>query len=304
MTANTTQTSAAGVSNSLWHVYGHSQIGSAHVRLGTINQDHVDWHADQQGQRFAAAVADGHGAAPHFRSDIGARLAVQSALECLQRRLAQGSDDGSINSATGATGVAIGAEIESRWNELVQAHLSLHPYAANEYGGHQQAAHQQAADEELTGNRPYGSTLLAVAASPRWLVTAQIGDGDCCIGYVGQALLRVDASQDRFQGEQTLSLCLENAAQYFTIHVIDLDWASSQPDFVVLSTDGVAKSFPSTAAYERAIAQFRDLCMSPLNRFDEVTKQIPAWLNEVSQRGSGDDATLLLAMRKLQSDVW
>ena len=286
MNTNATQASAAGLSNSLWHVYGYSQIGSAHVRLGTINQDHVDWYVDPQGQRFAAAVADGHGAAPHFRSDMGARLAVQSALECLQRRLAQGSDDGSINSTAGA---AIGAEIESRWNALVQAHLRTHPYVAG---------------EEPYGNRPYGSTLLAVAASPRWLVTAQIGDGDCCIGYVGQSLLRVDASQDRFQGEQTLSLCLENAAQYFTIQVIDLDWTSSQPDFVVLSTDGVAKSFPSTAAYERAIVQFRDLCMSPLNRFDEVTKQIPAWLNEVSLRGSGDDATLLLAMRKLQSDVW
>lgn len=304
MTPSPVSQNTSALTNPPWRVFGFSQTGSAHRRLGAVNQDHVDWRSDPLGRRFAAAVADGHGAAPHFRSDIGARLAVQSALECLERRLANGADASPSNGVAGTSignviSNAIGAEIESRWIDLVQAHLREHPYTHREFASREFASH-----EDSAGTRPYGSTLVAAAASPRWLVTAQIGDGDSCLGYAGKPLQRIDAAQDQFQGEQTLSLCLENAAQYFTIHVVDLDWSASPPDFVVLSTDGVAKSFPSSAAYERAVAQFREMCMSPSNQFADVAKHIPAWLNEVSLRGSGDDATLLLAMRKLQSDVW
>ncbi len=273
-----------------WQVFGYSQIGSAHLRLGTINQDCVDWRSGSHGQGFVGAVADGHGAPPYFRSDIGAQLAVQSALECLERVLQRHSNNTAVGKdASTAIGRSIGIDIENRWNELVRTHLLHNPHAAH---------------EEPAGVRPYGTTLVAAAASSRWLVTAQLGDGDTYLGFAGQALQRIDASQDLFQGEQTLSLCLPQAAQYFTIQLIDLDWASSQPDFLVLSTDGVGKSFPSAAGYERALTQFRELCMSPSNRFEEVSTQIPGWLNEVSQRGSGDDATLLMAMRKAQSDVW
>jgi serine/threonine protein phosphatase PrpC len=282
MSSGSANQGTAPVTSPSWQVFGYSQIGSAHLRLGTINQDCVDWRSGAHGQGFVGAVADGHGAPPYFRSDIGAQLAVQSALECLQRVLERDSYSTEL-------GRSLGIDIENRWNELVRTHLLQNPHSAH---------------EEPAGVRPYGTTLVAAAVSSRWLVTAQLGDGDTYLGFVGQALQRIDASQDLFQGEQTLSLCLPQAAQYFTIQLIDLDWASSQPDFLVLSTDGVGKSFASAAAYERALTQFRELCMNPSNHFEEVSKQIPGWLNEVSQRGSGDDATLLMAMRKVQSDVW
>lgn len=261
-----------------WEVFGYSQIGSAHVRRGAINQDHVDWRCDSDGLGFVAAVADGHGAAPYFRSDIGAKLAVQSALDCLK-----------FPNPQQPSAATIGTWIHNRWSELVHAHLSQQRFSAPHDG-----------DDLL----PYGSTLIAASASSRWLITAQIGDGDTYLGYSGQALVRVDASQDAFEGEQTLSLCMPDAASYFTIQIVDLDWVESPPDFLVLCTDGVAKSFATAGACERAMSQFRELCTSKAGQFSTVASQLPAWLSEVSQRGSGDDASMVMAVRKTLADVW
>jgi serine/threonine protein phosphatase PrpC len=261
-----------------WQLFGHSQIGSAHIRRGAINQDYVGWCCDSNGLWFAAAVADGHGAPAYFRSDIGAKFAVQAALDCLGLADHQSPD-----------AALLGQQIQSRWRELVGSHVAQNPYPLRPDGG------------ELL---PYGSTLIAAGASARWLVTAQIGDGDAYIGFSGQTLHRIDASQDAFEGEQTLSLCMPDAASQFTISIIDLDWVERAPDFLVLCTDGVAKSFPNAPACLQAMNQVRQLCISPTNQFASMAREIPTWLSEVSQRGSGDDASMLIAMRRTLADVW
>jgi hypothetical protein len=89
-----------------------------------------------------------------------------------------------------------------------------------------------------------------------------------------------------------------------TINIVDLDWVESAPDFLVLCTDGVAKSFPTTAACLQAMSQFRQLCASPANTFACVARELPTWLSEVSPRGSGDDASMLMAVRKTVADIW
>jgi serine/threonine protein phosphatase PrpC len=262
-----------------WQVFGHSQIGSAHRRRGIVNQDHVGWHADPAAAAFVGAVADGHGGSAYFRAEVGSRLAVQAALDCLRPwEQSQAPDPGRVAAA-----------IHRRWVDLVGAHQATDPYAQGVEPG------------DLV---PYGSTLVAAASSPRWLVTVQIGDGDVYVGDHGGPLRHVEAGQDAFVGELTLSLCLPEAAAHFTVRVADLDWAEAAPDFVVLATDGVGKSFPTGAAFAQTLAQMRRICADPSTSPAAVADQLPAWLGEVSARGSGDDASLLVATRVPDHDVW
>ena len=62
-----------------WAVAGASVRGALHVRDGLPNQDALlTWVSDDPAAPVAiVTVADGHGGARHFRSAIGARLAVE-----------------------------------------------------------------------------------------------------------------------------------------------------------------------------------------------------------------------------------
>lgn len=76
-----------------WKVTHACVRGSSHVRAGLPNQDSalcIVRAAAPSGPAIAiAAVADGHGSARHFRSQIGSSLAVSTAVTVLQNFLAR-----------------------------------------------------------------------------------------------------------------------------------------------------------------------------------------------------------------------
>ena len=121
-----------------WRVFGASVQGALHRKSETPNQDAWGQWMDAASSCAAVAVADGHGAARHFRRDIGARAAVDAALAALRQLATMGGtpDQGQLQ--------AISADIERRWNELVAEHLSTNPMETSEMPA-----------------IAYGSTLLA-----------------------------------------------------------------------------------------------------------------------------------------------
>ncbi|MDQ3699739.1 MAG: protein phosphatase 2C domain-containing protein, partial [Chloroflexota bacterium] len=65
-----------------WRVVGTSVRGASHRRHGLPNQDALRWWPESGlGPPLVLAVADGHGSAKCFRSDVGSRLAVAAAVE-------------------------------------------------------------------------------------------------------------------------------------------------------------------------------------------------------------------------------
>src|SRR5919197_2980041 len=63
-----------------WRVIGTSVTGATHLRANGPNQDAIAWWpACGEGSRLVLAVADGHGSAKCFRSDVGAACAVRTA---------------------------------------------------------------------------------------------------------------------------------------------------------------------------------------------------------------------------------
>lgn len=253
-----------------WRIGGGTVRGPAHERANKPNQDAILWlPRTGQGNRVVGAVADGHGASPHFRSDVGARLAVEAVTEMI----AWDMDDGEIDHFD----ESLAAEIVQAWRQRVDAHIAETPY--NPPVPH--------------GYTPYGATLLALGANETQMLVLQIGDGDLLVGFPDGTLAWPFDEDDGLVGEQTYSLCMSDAAQRFKLATFFKTDGRPFPHFVSLSTDGVGKSFRDNGAFHAAVGSLRDLAFEDWER---TLAALPDWLAKVTMQGSGDDSTMCLAI--------
>ena len=254
-----------------WRVGGASIRGSAHIRHDRPNQDAIAWSPPGGlGGRIAAAVSDGHGARLHFRSEIGSRLAVERAVEILSWHFDDGEDD---------EAAALAGEIANAWRRAVAGHVAANPLPD---------------DRPMPVALAYGATLIAIGANAALLSVLQIGDGDLLLGYSDGRIERPLHDDWGLVGEQTYSLCQDDAETRFRVATIWRESEPSWPDFALLATDGVSKSFRDEAAFVAAVARFRRLAFED---WEGTMAALPAWLEEVSARGSGDDSSICIALR-------
>ena len=266
----------SGALSGRWIVGGASARGSAHIRNGMPNQDAVAWGESGDATRLAGAIADGHGAAAHFRSDVGAAIAVRSAVSLLQWRLDdQGEDE---------SDAAIAGEVLALWRRDVAEHLTRHPYSEAE-----------ALIPQATDLSPYGATLAAFATGDGMVVALHIGDGDLLFGYPDGTLERPLHADAGLSGEETYSLCLPDAAARFRVSTLWRQEGARFPDFLFAASDGLAKSFRDEAAFVAAVAALKERAFSD---WAALEKALPDWLAEVSAAGSGDDCTVCIALAR------
>ena len=256
-----------------WNVGGASVIGAAHVRHQKPNQDAIGWSPGAgRGMRFSAAVSDGHGASPYFRADIGSVLAVEAAINALDWFFDDPQSELNIQ-------VSLPEGIVAGWRVAIDQHLREHPLPA-----------------AYSGDRwtPYGATVVAAGSNADLLIICQIGDGDVLLGWPDGSLTRPLSNDAGLVGDQTYSLCMADATAYARVAVLrraDGNW----PDFVLLATDGISKSFADETSFRVVGERYRTLAR---NDFQATLDAMPTWLEEVSRNGSGDDASLFLAVRE------
>jgi hypothetical protein len=252
------------------------------------NQDAVGWRGDPEravAQPLAVAVADGHGDLRHFRSDRGSRLAVDVACG-LARDLG-----GEV--ATVPTAAAAREQLTSRlvpgivdgWMASVAEDLAADPFSPAE------ARHRHPGDDPVIA---YGSTLLVAVLTGRWLLLAQIGDGDILVvGSDGRASAPVPLDP-AIQGSYTTSLCQPDALSRFRVAVADLDGPAVA--VLLLATDGFGNA--------QAVEPWHQAVGADLLAFVRehgagwLGEQLPGWAARcASAQGSGDDTTLALLAR-------
>lgn len=254
-----------------WIVGGASVRGPSHERRNAPNEDAWLCLQSEGSTPAVAAVSDGHGAAVHFRSRQGAELAVRAASVLLGQHL----DD--------ADGGDLASGVLSQWRNDVRQHMATYPYTDDE--------------RELVDHpplSPYGATLVAMGVNAGILALLQIGDGDLILGYADGRLERPFPTGPALVGEQTYSLCQEQALSHFQSAVLWRPGEGPWPDFILLATDGVSKSFRSEADFLAEVERLRLAAHTDWQRF---LGDAPAWLSNVTQNGSGDDATLCVAVR-------
>lgn len=287
-----------------WRLIGESVRGASHERSGLPNQDAWGWYPESgEGPPVILAVADGHGSAKYFRSDVGAQLAVQTAVRMLGELVDQLPESGGVASVKRIAEDALPRSIVRSWREAVVAHLEEHPIQASEWETLQKSdgekgRHTVEADPAIC----YGATLLAVLISESFMLYLQLGDG---------AILAVDGAGDTswaiprdksLIANETTSLCLADAVHHVRLRVVPV--ADSAPVLVILSSDGYCNSFreeKDPQAFERIGGDY--LRMLREQGLSAVERAVPQFLEEASQRGSGDDITLAMAKRMEPGDL-
>jgi serine/threonine protein phosphatase PrpC len=260
-----------------WRSAGGSVRGAAHVIRNLPNQDAValsDRRGGPSGDTPAiAAVADGHGGGLYFRSDVGARAAVEAAVSVLA-----GVSAGSIQAGEAPEAIL------QKWRETVRRHIAEHPFSP--------ASLDRKGAEQLEENPllAYGCTLLAAAACRSRIVYLQLGDGDILAIDSRGETTRVFPRDPRFAAGQTVSLCQPDAAAEFQIRVEPL--APRRPAVVLLSTDGYANAFQSDADFLKIGPDY--LVLLGRDGLDGVAERLPGFLNHASEAGSADDISLAI----------
>jgi Protein phosphatase 2C len=274
-----TESTTDGVAT--WQVIAASARGSAHRASGLPNQDAA---ASQDGpDHVVAAIADGHGHVRHFRSADGAALAVEVACQAASRAAAGLAAAG--NEEAALAGQELTRAVVAGWRTAVAGQLEAQPYTKEEL-----FVLGLANDAPLI---PYGSTLLVAVITARWLVCAQIGDGDMLAVRPDGSCFSPVAGDDRLDGRRTTSLCQPDALESFRTGAHDLRQAPLAA--LLLATDGYGNAQADEPWQPGVGRDLAELAARHDRRW--FGQEVPGWAERcASADGSGDDATIALLL--------
>jgi serine/threonine protein phosphatase PrpC len=211
--------------------------GCQHVLAGgTPCQDAARTHVSDD--VVVLAVADGHGSKAYTHSDVGARLAVDIAVEVLAAWAPTFELHAALDDAAVATEIrgAVGRRLVFAWNRAVRHHAAMRGAMA----GLAWPAEIDGAWSEAV--KPYGTTLVAAVLTRRAALFLRLGDGE--VLAVDARPRRIFPGSDKTMGQATESLCLRDCVERIQVSV------QPTPRLVVLATDGVADPYDVDPTFE------------------------------------------------------
>jgi len=247
--------------------------GASHIRESKPCQDYsLCWTT---GKIAIAAVADGHGADIHFRSDRGSRFAAEAAIQCLKEFVLQ-NKRALHNPAVLLS--ALEKSIITVWYEKI----------ADDIRG-------DAVDGDSFD--PYGTTLLAAAVTEHYWFAIQIGDGKCVVFNADNRISQPIPWDDRCFLCMTTSLCDEDAASLFR-HF----YSETLPLAVFLGSDGIDDSFPVKDNEEHLARFYLEVYKNFVKEgLEKGSSQLREMLPLLTQKGSGDDVSIAGIIRNIKS---
>lgn len=269
-----------------WRVVAKSERGDSHLRQRLCNQDCVAHTLGAEGRPpVIVAVADGHGSPRSFRSDQGARIAVDVAIKKCSE-FVQGVRNGPPSAIKRLVEQQLPCAIAKAWTEGVDEHLQEHPYSDDE----QTRCSGSKKDRYL----PYGSTLLGAVISEDYLICVQLGDGEVLFvsDETGEPTWAIPKDPSLIANE-TASLCQQDS--WKAVRVVFRYIGETPPAMLFLSTDGYPNSFRTPDEFRKNVSGILEIVR--IEGPDSVENDLPLWLREASQLGSGDDMTVALICR-------
>jgi len=276
-----------------------SRRGAAHRRRGQPCQDAclaLELPTAGGAPLRLLAVADGHGAALHSRSQVGSELACRAAAIALEEALAlqpppfamekRGASDPGGEGLEGWLAEGWPAAVQHHWLALTEAHWRDHPDPA----------------APTYSPIPYGTTLGLLLLAPGWWAHAGLGDWDLVrIPAAGEGQLLSQEPPFPGGGEQTSSLCQGGSPPAGWRWGWEPVALGAAPFALVLSTDGVRKSCGSDQDF-RVLAGW----LASLARQEPGSGPKPggeagpepalaAALDHISAEGCGDDGSVAIA---------
>jgi hypothetical protein len=266
-----------------WQVITGSVRGATHRVSGLPNQDAAASRHGPGG--VVVAVADGHGHIRHFRSADGAALAVEVACRVGSRVATVLAADDAGDEEAERAGQELARAALADWRSAVAGQLELRPYTVEE-----QFVLDRSADTPVI---PYGSTLLVAVITGRWLLCAQIGDGDMLAVRPDGGSFSPVAGDDRLDGRRTTSLCQPDALGSFRTSAHDLRQVPLAA--LLLATDGYGNAQADEPWQPRVGRDLADLAACHDHHW--FGPEVPGWAQRcASAEGSGDDTTIALLL--------
>ena len=288
-----------------WKVIADSVRGTSHVRKQIPNQDAVVFDvADNGTMPVFVAVSDGHGSDRCFRSDIGARLAVTTALkEC--RACLEGLNGASRSEVKDTIQRRFLGQLVRAWRRCVLEHADEHAFTDAEVATAQVNLSLPVAyglSEEQTLHA-YGATLLVVMLTEKFALYLQLGDGEMLVVHEtpdqhNPSKLFVEVSRPLPRDEslianETTSLCRDDAERRFRVRLQVFD--GELPALILICTDGYSNAFESASGFEQVGG---DLLRALREQgVDAVSESFADELENASRVGSGDDVTVAIIFR-------
>jgi hypothetical protein len=241
------------------------------------------------------AVADGHGSARSFRSEIGSAMAAECALRELATFIRRLGPDAPLSQVRRQARSRWPKALLAAWKSSVRDHLSAHPFSEMDFAAFPEPppALQPGQELPITAYLAYGATLVSVAITHRYILYSQLGDGDILTVRTGGDVARPWPRRNEYMANQTVSLCSHHAFEEFQIRVEPL--RGSMPALVMLSTDGYANCFGDDEGFYKVGSDFLSYLRDEGTHF--VGEKLEEWLRQSSHDGSGDDITVGLAVR-------
>ena len=259
-------------------IYSASVRGNTHVLREIVNQDSSCFKYGSSSDRWAAAIADGHGSSAHRNSDVGAKIAAQCAVDIALLFLEENLD---VGLSLEDIGEQIVASIIDSWRLQIQA-LEIK----------QSSQHVNTEEDEVSRKVDYvlyGTTLAFVFPYRDILLLGSIGDSDGFWRSHSGLVRSLDlfGINDDGIGEETHSLCLPNAKSFFTFKALP----SIEGGSMLLATDGIKKSLRDDASLYSLLDYYHGLASENKEFLErDLTEQ----LQVLTSKGSGDDCTALI----------
>lgn len=239
-------------------------------------------------------VSDGHGSKEFFRSDRGARLAVEAAVPAVLR-FVSGFDPGNGCPALVSRGIDGVTDCESedftpggdpneaafrhlarfilaRWHEAVTADWNADPPQEGE------------SDPDQPPVRAYGCTLLVAFRTVDWWAAIQLGDGKILAFWPDGSWSEPVPWDSECFLNNTTSLCSHREDRFRYCY------GTQAPPALFLGSDGMDDSFRLTSD----LARFYGSVIVRLGSVDfgTVGSELAGYLPELSRKGSRDDMSV------------
>ncbi len=250
-----------------WMVIGAAVQGLSHQKQGLPCQDALEYRC-LSGGALLVALADGAGSAT--RSELGARAAVQSAIDSLASSLESSQPTDCCDWE------------EVFWDTFENARAAL----------------KQLSEERDEPLRDFATTLTCLGATPEQLIVGQLGDGAVVVRGVDGVLDTVTTMQRGEYANETYFLTQEHALEQVAIQVINLPIQA-----LAVMSDGLTRlalkrptNEPYLPFFEPLFAFVEESVAS--NDSAQANEALTAFLASprVCER-TDDDKALVLAMR-------
>ena len=290
-----------------WHAIITSVRGFSHIRTNLPNQDAIKCLPETGiGNRIILSIADGHGSKKYFRSDVGSQLAVETACEVCRNFLNDYSGKESIEIKNLKFRDIICREIVRKWREKVNVHILNNPFTPDEEAlipkkhddqknsGVEKIRYRPSEGPEEQSIIPYGTTVISVVVTEKFILYLQLGDGDILTVLPDGSVSRPLPKDDRLIANETTSLCLPVAWDEFRVRYYPAD--SLFPVMIMVSSDGYSTSFEVVNDFEKVGPDILNMIIEDPGNIDKgidlVNENLEKWLNETSEKGSGDDISV------------